>query len=325
MLKRLLNALRTRGTLMFFIRPFVKIGVYHFRNSRAIRNIVEIADQQISNGSIVTTTAAAKRFKKSIVYVDIGARGGSQEATKDFNELLHFVVFDADPESNSKLQDDFKNLKVTVVNNAISDSDSKRTLFLTETRACSSLLEPSGHSLSLRGGNSRDNSRFKVEKEIVIKTQTLSKSIPIEIKCIDILKIDIQGLEYEAISGLGLFRPFLICVECSTIELYLGQKSVFHVGAQLEKLGYMPLKFMEIQLVPKTLAKYQSCISVHGDVIFVPNNSAQGRAIIEQDIEKWFTSLCMHGYMDFALWQIEELKISKPPLVTQTEELLRNS
>ena len=96
-------------------------------------------------------------------------------------------------------------------------------------------------------------------------------------------------------------------------------------GSQLEKLGYMPLKFMEIQLVPKTLAKYQSCIPVHGDVVFVPNNSAQGREIIERDVEKWFASLCMHGYMDFALWQIEELKISKPPLVTETEELLRKS
>jgi len=29
--------------------------------------------------------------------------------------------------------------------------------------------------------------------------------------------------------------------------------------------------------------------------------------------------------MDFALWQIEELKISKPALITQTEELLRKS
>jgi FkbM family methyltransferase len=310
---------------MFFIRPFVTIGVYHFRNSRAIRNIVEIADQQISNCSIVTTTAAAKRFKNSIVYVDIGARGGPQELTKDFNELLHFVVFDADPESNSKLQNDFKNSKVTVVNNAISDSESKRTLFVTESRANSSLLKPSGHSLSLRGGNSRDLTRFKVEREVVIDTQTLSKSIPIEIKYIDILKIDIQGLEYEAISGFGLFRPFLICVECSTVELYLGQKSVFEVGVQLEKLGYMPLKFMEIQLVPKTLAKYQSCIPVHGDVIFVPNNSVQGRTIIERDVEKWFASLCMHGYMDFALWQIEELKISKPPLVAETEEILRRN
>ena len=310
---------------MIFIRPFVKIGIFHFQNSRAIRNIVESTDQQISNRLIFTTSAAAEKFKNSIIYFDIGARGGSQEITKEFSELLHFVVFDADPESNSKLQNDFKNSKVTVVNNAISDSDSKRTLFLTESRACSSLLEPSGHSLSLRGGNSRDLTRFQVEREIVIDTQTLSKSIPIEIKFIDILKIDIQGLEYEAISGLGLFRPFLICVECSTVELYLGQKSVFDVVAQLEKLGYMPLKFMEIQLVPKTLAKYQSCIPVHGDVIFVPNNSAQGRAIIERDVEKWFAALCMHGYMDFALWQIEELKIHKPALITQTEELLRKS
>ena len=310
---------------MIFIRPFVKIGIFHFQNSRAIRNIVESADQQISNRLIFATSAAAEKFKNSIIYVDIGARGGSQEITKEFSELLHFVVFDADPESNSKLQNDFKNSKVTVVNNAISDSDSKRTLFLTESRACSSLLEPTGHSLSLRGGNSRDLTRFQVEREIVIDTQTLSKSIPIEIKFIDILKIDIQGLEYEAISGLGLFRPFLICVECSTVELYLGQKSVFDVGAQLEKLGYMPLKFMEIQLVPKTLAKYQSCIPVHGDVIFVPNNSVQGRAIIERDVEKWFAALCMHGYMDFALWQIEELKIPKPALITQTEELLRKS
>jgi FkbM family methyltransferase len=325
MLKKLLNVFRARGTLMFFIRPFVKIGIYHFQNSRSIRNLVESADQKLSTGSIITTTSAAKKFKNSIIYVDIGARGGSQKVTNKFNELLHFVVFDADPESNAKLQSDFKNSKVTVVNNAISDSDSKRTLFLTESRACSSLLEPSGHSLSLRGGNSRDLTRFKVEREVVIDTQTLSKSIPIEIKFIDILKIDIQGLEYEAISGLGLFRPFLICVECSTVELYLGQKSVFEVGAQLEKLGYMPLKFMEIQLVPKTLANYQSCIPVHGDVIFVPNNSAHGRAIIERDVEKWFASLCMHGYMDFALWQIEELKISKPPLVTETEELLRKS
>ena len=82
---------------------------------------------------------------------------------------------------------------------------------------------------------------------------------------------------------------------------------------------------MEGHLVSKNSSNWRNSIQLYGDVIFVPNNSAQGRAIIEQDIEKWFTSLCMHGYMDFALWQIEELKISKPPLVTQTEELLRNS
>ena len=325
MLKRLLNVLRRRGTLMFFINLTVTKGIVHFQNSRAIRNLVEKVDRQIADGSIFMKTAAVKRLKNLIIYVDIGARGGSQEATKKFNDLLHFVVFDADPKANSNLKNDFTNSKVTVVNFAISDSESKRTLFLTKSPASSSLLQPTGHSLSLRGGNLRELGRFRVEREIVIDTQTLSKSIPNEIRCIDILKIDIQGLEYEAISGLDHFRPFLICVECSTVELYLGQKTIFDVGALLEKLGYMPLKFMEIQLVPKTLAKYQTCIPVHGDVIFVPNNSAKGRAIIEGDVEKWFAALCMHGYMDFALWQIEELKIRKPALVTQTEELLRKS
>jgi hypothetical protein len=33
----------------------------------------------------------------------------------------------------------------------------------------------------------------------------------------------------------------------------------------------------------------------------------------------------MHGYVDFALWQISELKIPKPELILQTEELLKNN
>jgi predicted RNase H-like nuclease (RuvC/YqgF family) len=90
-------------------------------------------------------------------------------------------------------------------------------------------------------------------------------------------------------------------------------------------MGYFPIHLMERQLLPKTETKWRGSIQVHGDVIFVPDNSANGRAIIERDVEKWFAALCMHGYMDFALWQIEELKIPKPALITQTEELLRKS
>ena len=81
----------------------------------------------------------------------------------------------------------------------------------------------------------------------------------------------------------------------------------------------MPLRLMQITIVPKTLANFQSCIQAHGDVIFVPDNSANGRAIIERDVEKWFAALCMHGYMDFALWQIEELKISLSSEVLKRE------
>ncbi len=82
---------------------------------------------------------------------------------------------------------------------------------------------------------------------------------------------------------------------------------------------------MDGHLLSKTSSNWRNSTQIYGDVIFVPDNSSNGRAIIERDVEKWFASLCMHGYMDFALWQLEDLKISKPPLVIETEELLRSS
>ena len=97
------------------------------------------------------------------------------------------------------------------------------------------------------------------------------------------------------------------------------------MGSLLENLGYFPIHLMDGHLLSRTAAKWRNSTQLYGDVIFVPDNSANGRAIIERDVEKWFASLCMHGYMDFALWQIEELKIPKPALITQTEELLRKS
>ena len=187
------------------------------------------------------------------------------------------------------------------------------------------MLHPSGNMIGLMAIGSEGISRFTVEKTIDIETRRLDDVVKYEEIKIELLKIDTQGSEFEILSALGKHRPFLICAECATTEIYKGQKTLFAVGSLLENLGYFPLHLMDGHLVSKNSSNWRNSIQLYGDVIFVPNNSAQGRAIIEQDIEKWFTSLCMHGYMDFALWQIEELKISKPPLVTQTEELLRNS
>ena len=311
---------------MILIDPAIRLGIRHFRNSRSIRNQVEEHSKQLTSPFLFLKSKYVDRFVSDpIIYFDIGARFGPQNFDINLYGLMHFVACDADPDENSNLYLDFQKTKFTIISNAIAGTNGERTLYLTNKLACSSLLPPEGHSLALRGGSLRNLDRFKIKKEVQIMTKTLKDSLPIEFKNIDILKVDVQGLEFEILTGLGLIRPFLISAECSTVEIYKGQKTFFSVGLLLEELGYMPLKFMEIQLVPNTLADYQSCIPVHGDVIFVPDNSTNGRAIIERDVEKWFASLCMHGYMDFALWQIEELKIPKPTLVTQTEELLKNS
>ena len=310
---------------MFFVELIVRKSTKIWRNSREIRNLIQKIDSETADTTFVLQTQRASEFTEDpLIYVDIGARGGAQEVTKGFLKILYFVICEADEDEAKNLESAFAAGRFSIIKNAISDSSTVRTLYLTKSRGCSSLLPPNGNFIGLFGGKDRDLDRFEVEKELEIKTLPLSLSMPQDIETIDILKIDVQGLEFEILAGMGSFRPFVICAECSAVEFYLGQKTFFSVGLLVEKLGYMPLQLMGITIVPKTLAKFQSCIQVHGDVIFVPDNSKNGKAIIERDTEKWFLALCMHGYMDFALWQLAELKIPKPMLVTQTEELLKN-
>ncbi len=325
-LRRLLNVVKGFGLLTTLVEFIVRFSTRQWRNSREIRNLIQKIDSEISNNKLILQTQrAAELVGDPLIYLDIGSRGGPQKITEGFSKIIHFVICEADSDEVKNLQSTFAECNFSIINNAISDIEATRTLYLTASRGASSLLKPTGNAIGLFGGNERNLDRFKIEHEVQIRTKPLSVSVPPEIKNIDILKVDVQGMEFEVLSGMGELRPFLICAECSTVEMYSGQKTLFSVGLMLEKLGYMPVKLMEITVMPKTLVNFQSCIQIHGDVIFVPDNSARGRAIIERDVEKWFASLCMHGYMDFALWQIEELKISKPPLVTETEELLRNS
>ena len=311
---------------MFFTNPLLKITIRHFSNSRAVRNIVQKIDFKLSDRETFLNTLQASRLTEDrIIYVDVGARGGPQEIIRPFHNILFFIICEADEEELRNLKLSFPKDQVLAVKVALADQVGKRNLYLTKVPGCSSLLKPTGNALSLRGGDKRDLARFEIINQVEVETSPLYLCIPKTIKHIDILKIDVQGFEFEILSGLGDFRPVLIVAECSAVELYTGQKSIFSVGSLLEKHGYMALKLMESQLVPKTSAKFQSSIQIHGDVIFVPDNSENGIAIIKRDVEKWFATLCMHGYMDFALWQIAELKIPKPELILQTEELLKNN
>ena len=324
MLKRALNLVKGFGLLTTLVEFIVRFSTRQWRNSREIRHLVEKIDSETSNNRFILQAQRTSELATNpLIYVDIGSRGGPQKITDGFSKIIHFVICEADEDELKNLVSTFDGCRYSIINNAISGTSAIRKLYLTKARGCSSLLEPNGNAIGLFGGNERNLERFEVEKELEIKTLPLSMSLPEKIETIDILKIDVQGLEFEILNGMGSFRPFLLCVECSTVEFYGGQKTLFSVGLLLEKLGYMPLKMMEITLTPKTLANFQSSIQLHGDVIFVPDNSATGRAIIERDVEKWFVALCMYGYLDFALWQIDELKIPKPPLVTQTETLLK--
>ncbi len=323
MLKRLL---KNKWSVVSTLRLPLLVVARYYKTFHQIRDLVSQLDsKQIDRTTFSKTNAAKSLINNPINYADIGARGGLLDFLEPFKNLLNTIYFEPDVEEFEKMKKQYSNQKATIINAAVSDSNSVKTLFLTKKRGGSSLLHPSGSMIGMMSIDGEGTNRFSVEKTIQIQTQRLDEVVKFEETQIDLLKIDTQGSEFEILSALGAHRPFLICAECATTEIYKGQKTMFAVGALLENLGYFPLHLMDGHLISKTLSNWRNSTQLYGDVIFVPDNSAKGRAIIERDVEKWFASLCMHGYMDFALWQLEELKISKPPLVTETEELLRNS
>ena len=323
MLKRLL---RNKWSVVSTLRLPLLIVARYYNTFHQIRDLVSQLDsKQIDRTSFLKTDASKRLINEPINYADIGARDGLLKFLEPFEQILTTIFFEPDVEEFTKMQEKYKNKKVQVINAAVSDSASIRSLFLTKKRVGSSLLHPSGNMIGLMAIGSEGTSRFSVEKTVDITTQRLDEVVNYEETKIELLKIDTQGSEFEILSALGDHRPFLICAECATTEIYKGQKTLFAVGSLLENLGYFPLHLMDGHLLAKTSSNWRNSTQLYGDVIFVPDNSANGIAIIQRDVEKWFASLCMHGYMDFALWQLEELKIPKPPLVTQTKELLKNS
>jgi FkbM family methyltransferase len=323
MLKQIL---KNKWSVVLMLRLPLLIVARYYKTFHQIRDLVSQLDSKQIDRSTFSKTNAAKKLKEDpINYADIGARGGLLDFLEPFEDLLNTIYFEPDVEEFENMKRKYSDRKAMIINAAVSDSNSTKTLYLTKKRGGSSLLHPSGNMVGMMAIDGEGTNRFSVEETIQIQTQRLDEVIKFEETPIELLKIDTQGSEFEILTALGAHRPFLICAECATTEIYKGQKSMFAVGGLLENLGYFPLHLMDGHLISKTLSNWRNSTQLYGDVIFVPDNSVKGRAIIERDVEKWFASLCMHGYMDFALWQIEELKISKPPLVTETEELLRKN
>lgn len=81
---------------------------------------------------------------------------------------------------------------------------------------------------------SEGTSRFSVEKTVDIETRRLDDLVKYDDIKIELLKIDTQGSEYEILSALGDHRPFLICAECATTEIYEEQKPYLRLAHYLK-------------------------------------------------------------------------------------------
>lgn len=163
-------------------------------------------------------------------------------------------------------------------------------LYITDHPGCSSILLPTGPGISFRSTFTKNPNQFQVteiQKIPVIRMEDIfTKDNPI-----NVLKIDVQGAEFEILEGLGSNRPVLIQCEVSTFEHYQSQRSLLDIMTLLDGLGYFPI------VLPAQ--------SGHGDAVFVPNFTRKGIEIFRSNIAIYEIILSIFGLEKYAKWSAE--------------------
>jgi len=177
----------------------------------------------------------------AITFIDIGAHRGDF-----FNQILkHYrikrtVLIEPIPHLANYLTENFTKDNVVVYNNAISDKDNESIEFqINEFEETSSILPFKSQMSELSNVNTKP-----ARKEKVLMRTLDSIADELNLESIDLIKIDVQGVEHLVIKGGAdtLTRTKFIWVELSFKPLYVGSSVFNDIYSLLEEFGFLLLE-----------------------------------------------------------------------------------
>lgn len=165
-------------------------------------------------------TAATRPEDQRLVLVDVGAAGGLSVNWEAQKSHLHCVFVEPDADEARALRsalDAFPSAEVLEF--ALADVDAERTLNVTRFPQCSSLLMPDMGQLERYAVHSC----FDVVKQIPMQCRRYDG---LEAPKPDVIKMDVQGFEYEVLTGFGNLLDDVIAIELEAhfYPIYRGQK-----------------------------------------------------------------------------------------------------
>ncbi|MEN6490074.1 MAG: FkbM family methyltransferase [Smithella sp.] len=178
------------------------------------------------------------KLDRELVVVDVGCRWGfAEQFTKDAG---HFRVygFDCDIEECDELNRRYKGSAVTIIPIGLAGKIGKRTLYVTQEPACSSLFKPDAQLTE----NYPALYCARHISTVDVETTTLDNwSEEYGVHIVDYIKIDTQGTELEILEGginiLRTVRALEIEVEFNPI--YSGQPVFSDVDSFLRSEGFV--------------------------------------------------------------------------------------
>lgn len=176
--------------------------------------------------------------------VDVGAAGGLQANWLPHLDLLDVTMIEPSHSEAARLRKIFPGFRV--IESALFDQAGPQILKVTKFPECSSLLEPNTAEL----GQYRAAPLFDVVNRVQIECERYDAIHANGLApAPDVLKIDVQGVEYEVLQGFGKLLADCIAIELEShfYEVYKGQKLFGEIIAYLATFD-LRLRRMDPQL-----------------------------------------------------------------------------
>lgn len=250
--------------------------------------------------------------------VDIGARGNNLGLFRILGRILEYLGFEPEENECERLNrvSNGGEWKIRYYPKALSGKKEKRSFFLTNDEACSSLLKPSTEISDYL--NLTD--KLTIKRELVIETTTLDTWKEEEwIVNVDYVKIDVQGAELEILKSGTKVLSDAIAVYCEVefVEVYEGQPLFHDVDEFMKQNDFFLYDLKKVK--SKRKCGGDNLVSngqlVWGDAIYLKNIA---KKLIVGD-ERWnyinilkYIIICEYfNIMDYAIYLIDKFSCSK--------------
>jgi FkbM family methyltransferase len=175
---------------------------------------------------------------KSIDFLDVGCSGSLDRKWLDLQALLSYVGFDPNVEECNRLNNQAHSYKAArYFPYAIAGEKETKTLYMTESIYCYSLLPPN-HEWLRRFSFSALFTEIGISSVVCTTLNDLSDEQKLTA---DIIKIDTQGLELPILQTSDKILSESFCVETETgfVENYIGETTYAQIDEFMRSKGFL--------------------------------------------------------------------------------------
>lgn len=204
-------------------------------------------------------------LERDIVVVDIGAAGGLKQSWTGFEDRIVGVLFEPNPDRASEIRNkSTKFKKIIVEETALGSTEGKRSLNLAKSSGCSSFLFANNEFLSTYSVAEAFDTTHKVDVEVRSYIELFEEGrVPIP----DVIKIDVQGFEYEVLSGFGDLLGHVLAVELEAhfYPIYRGQRLFHDIVLLLRRFGLILRKLAPVNHFDGDLVEVDAWFTLRRD------------------------------------------------------------